>query len=276
MPCTYWRRTRWPGPLGAIMATSMSPATAIWPKWIEKPCANISIEPGRKFGAISSRKRPAWMWSGTSTMTMSAWAVASATVATARPSSEAVFHARESGRAPTTTVGPQELLERMKPIRRAHAGERDRLGADVHDLGLEYLREADDLRPPLRRRRHLDHQELELDRRRAELGHLQHVDQLVQLLGDLVDGVLRAVDPDRDAAAARVLRRPDREGLDVEAAAGEEAGAAREHAGPVLHEHAQRMHGLDRHTPSSTHSLSSSAHSTSMMSVAEPPAGTIG
>ena len=43
-------------------------------------------------------------------MTMSAWAVASATVATGRPSSEAVFHARESGRAPTTTVFPLSWL----------------------------------------------------------------------------------------------------------------------------------------------------------------------
>jgi hypothetical protein len=50
------------------------------------------------------------MWSGTSTMTTSAWAVASATVATDRPSSVAVFHARESGRAPTTTVLPLSWL----------------------------------------------------------------------------------------------------------------------------------------------------------------------
>ena len=40
-------------------------------------------------------------------MTTSAWAVASATVATAIPSALAARQARESGRAPTTTVFPE-------------------------------------------------------------------------------------------------------------------------------------------------------------------------
>jgi hypothetical protein len=50
------------------------------------------------------------MWSGTSTMTTSAWPTASATVATGRPSPEAAFQARESGRAPTTTPFPESWL----------------------------------------------------------------------------------------------------------------------------------------------------------------------
>jgi hypothetical protein len=41
--------------LGAIMATSTSAAGAIWPKWMLNPCANMSIEPGRRLGAIWSR-----------------------------------------------------------------------------------------------------------------------------------------------------------------------------------------------------------------------------
>ncbi len=41
---------------------------------------------------------------------MSASAVASATVATRRPSAVAAFQARESGRAPTTTLLPESWL----------------------------------------------------------------------------------------------------------------------------------------------------------------------
>jgi len=44
-----------PGPLGAIIHTSTPAGGAIWSKWMLKPCANMSIEPGRRFGAISSR-----------------------------------------------------------------------------------------------------------------------------------------------------------------------------------------------------------------------------
>jgi hypothetical protein len=41
---------------------------------------------------------------------MSPWAVASATVSTATPSAVAADHARESGRAPTTTELPESWL----------------------------------------------------------------------------------------------------------------------------------------------------------------------
>jgi hypothetical protein len=41
--------------LGAIMATSTSGEGSIAPKRMLKPCANISIEPARRLGAIWSR-----------------------------------------------------------------------------------------------------------------------------------------------------------------------------------------------------------------------------
>ena len=46
-PSANWRRTRWPGPLGATMPTSTPGGGSIWPKWIEKPWANSSRLPGR-------------------------------------------------------------------------------------------------------------------------------------------------------------------------------------------------------------------------------------
>ena len=54
MPCSYVRRTRWPGPFGAIIVTSTSSGGAIVPKWMLNPCANISMLPASRFGAMSS------------------------------------------------------------------------------------------------------------------------------------------------------------------------------------------------------------------------------
>ena len=63
---------------------------------------------------------------------------------------------------------------------------------------------------------------------------LDHVDELVKLLGDLVDRVNRAVDGERDAGDLGVLGRADRERVDIEAAPAEEPGDPREDAGLVL------------------------------------------
>jgi hypothetical protein len=40
--------------LGAIIVTSTSSGGFTVPKWIEKPWANISMSPARRFGPISS------------------------------------------------------------------------------------------------------------------------------------------------------------------------------------------------------------------------------
>ena len=44
-PSVKTRRTRWPGPLGATIVTSTSSGELIWPKWMLKPWANITMFP---------------------------------------------------------------------------------------------------------------------------------------------------------------------------------------------------------------------------------------
>ena len=53
LPSSYWRRTRWPGPLGATMPTSTPGGGWIWSKWIAKPWAKSSRLPGAIPSAIS-------------------------------------------------------------------------------------------------------------------------------------------------------------------------------------------------------------------------------
>ena len=71
---------------------------------------------------------------------------------------------------------------------------------------------------------HLDEQQLALHRGVGlELDDLEHLDQLVELLGDLLERQLVLdVDHDGHPRDPGVLGRPDRERLDVEAAAGEQ------------------------------------------------------
>src|SRR5439155_25789120 len=86
-----------------------------------------------------------------------------------------------------------------------------------------------------------------------EIADLEHVDELVELLGHLVDRVQRAVEGQRDARDAVVVGRADGQRVDVEAAAREEPGDPREDAGLVLDEDRQRVlaarahpgHGLE-------------------------------
>ena len=82
---------------------------------------------------------------------------------------------------------------------------------------------------------HPHEEELPLDRlARDELGHAQDVDELVDLLLDLLERVLRAVDAEGDARHAGALGRADRQRLDVEAAAREHRRDPRQCAGLVL------------------------------------------
>lgn len=62
----------------------------------------------------------------------------------------------------------------------------------------------------------------------GEVGHLVHVDELVKLLGHLLDDVLIGIDHHGHAAAHVLLGDADGKGLDVEAAARNEAGNASE------------------------------------------------
>ena len=63
---------------------------------------------------------------------------------------------------------------------------------------------------------------------------LDHVDELVKLLGHLVDRVDGAVERERDPRDVGILGRADRERVDVEPAAAEQARDPGEHAGLVL------------------------------------------
>ena len=46
LPSMYWRRTVWPGPLGATMMMFTFFGGTMVLKWIEKPCENNSVLPG--------------------------------------------------------------------------------------------------------------------------------------------------------------------------------------------------------------------------------------
>ena len=91
-------------------------------------------------------------------------------------------------------------------------------------------------------RRHLEQRELPLDRLvRLELAHAEDVDELVHLLLDLLERMLLAVDPQRDARDVLPLGGADGEAVDVEAAPGEHARDAHERTRLVLDQHRQRV-----------------------------------
>jgi hypothetical protein len=172
-------------------------------------------------------------------------------------------------------VRRQQFLERRKAIRMLHALQQERVGAGIDDAGVEDLGHAHDLQPMGGVGLHLDQQELPLDRHvRMHLENVDHIDQLVELLDNLLHRVAGAVDADGDHGAVGALRRPHREAIDVEAAPREQARNARQHARLVLDQHAQCVMSRHGHqTPSSTHSFSQTS---SIISCEAAPAGTIG
>src|SRR5439155_16502142 len=114
--------------------------------------------------------------------------------------------------------------------------------------------------------------QLALDRRaRLELDDLQHVDQLVQLLGDLLERVLLAIHHDGDAGDLLVLGGPDGEGIDVEAPPREQPRDPDQDARLVLHEHGQRVAGHSETPPQS-----GARPRANLMSLLLVPAATMG
>src|SRR6185503_10200758 len=149
--------------------------------------------------------------------------------------------------------------------------EHDAVGPDVEQPAAERLRGGDELRAPFGRHGDLDEHELTLDRLAGdELGDAKHVDELVDLLLDLLERVLRAIDAERDAAHSGPLGRPDGERLDVEAAPREHRRDARERARLVLDGDAQRV------LHDAFASFTSSVSTYSIMSSAAAPEGIIG
>src|SRR5579862_904807 len=169
-------------------------------------------------------------------------------------------------------VRADELLERVDVLGRPRELEDDRVGAEVDDARAEHLSERHQLRALRRRRRHLHEHELALDRLAGdELRDAEHVHELVHLLLYLLERARLAVDPDGDARHVVALGRADGQAVDVEPAAGEQAGDAHEHSGLVLDEDAQRvLHAVTSST------LSVAASSNSTRSSAAAPAGIIG
>jgi len=91
------------------MPTSTSGPGSIWPKWIEKPWANISRLPGAIPSLISLSKTSACFSSGSRTITMSPSLAASAIDVTRSPSALAFSTDDESSRSPTTTFTPESF-----------------------------------------------------------------------------------------------------------------------------------------------------------------------
>ncbi len=147
-----------------------------------------------------------------------------------------------SGRARgSRTAGAARRARRFLGV--ADHLERDRLRPDVDDVGAEDGRDLHHAGPGLARLgRDLDQGELALDPfAPGQVRDLDHVDQLVELLDHLLDLAVVAADDERDPARPLLLGRTDREGLDVEAPAAEEARDPREDAGLVLDQDRERV-----------------------------------
>ena len=81
----------------------------------------------------------------------------------------------------------------------------------------------------------------------GEVDDLDDADELVELLLDLLEHLVVAARHQRDARDGGIERLGDRQALDVEAAAAEQPGDARQHAELVLDQDGDgvRMRGLD-------------------------------
>ncbi len=136
---------------------------------------------------------------------------------------------------------PKVSIKRQKLVHLAFvAGDFDgqALGLHIDDFGAENIGHLHDLGARLGIDRHAHEHQLAVDEfRLAEVMHFEHVDQLVELLDDLVQGGVVAAGDDGHAGGVGVLGRGDVERVNVVAAAAKEAGHAREHAELVFHQH---------------------------------------
>src|SRR5438067_1857174 len=127
-PSTKSSRTRWPGDFGATIATSTSGRTVIVLNRMLKPCANITMLPGARFGSMSSRYTFGCIVSGMRIMTTSAHLATSARL------HDAARH-RHTARAHhlDDAVGPQHFHQTVDLVFRPGRLDDERLGADVDD-----------------------------------------------------------------------------------------------------------------------------------------------
>src|ERR1035437_639753 len=108
VPAPSWNspRTRWPGSFGAIIDTSTSAGGTICPKRMLKPCANMSVFPVFRYGAVDSSYSFFWRGSGVRIMTTAALFAASSTLSTVSPSPLAFAADFDVACNPTTTETP--------------------------------------------------------------------------------------------------------------------------------------------------------------------------
>src|SRR5215469_11316258 len=106
-PSLNWRRTRWPGALGATMHTSTSDGGWIRSYRMFRPCAKNSASPSTREGAIASAYTARCRWSGISTITRSDSSHASAGVSTRSPSLSARSRLFDPAGRPTRTSTPE-------------------------------------------------------------------------------------------------------------------------------------------------------------------------
>src|SRR5207247_3832598 len=106
----------------------------------------------------------------------------------------------------------------------------------IHDLGSENICNLHDFSARFRVHRNFDQYQLAVHIfALAEINHLQHVHQLVELLDDLFQRRVVTARHDGHARRAGVLRRRDVERVDVVTASAEQSGDAREETELVFH-----------------------------------------
>src|SRR3954471_21406682 len=162
-------------------------------------------------------------------------------------------------------LGLARGLECQRPVRHVDDVHTEHVG-DLHDPGAVVAVGA-----------HLHEHQLALDGRSLiVLEDLDHVDQLVQLLRDLLERLLLDVDDDRHPGDAGALGGADRERVDVEAARSEQARDPGENSRPVFDQHGDRVQ-VAVHTIGASPGVSCGANSgPRMMSSFDVPAATIG
>ena len=94
----------------------------------------------------------------------------------------------------------------------------------------------------LRIRRDLDEHQVALDEILAgDVHHLDDGDDLIELLADLIEFGIVAVNDEGHAGQVGLLGFADREAVDVEAARGQHAGNVGENARLILHQSGQHV-----------------------------------
>ena len=138
----------------------------------------------------------------------------------------------------------EDLQKCRQLVGLARGLDRHGVGGDVDDLGPEQLGGLEDVRSGLGVGLDLDEHDLALDGRvGVELDDLQDVDQLVELLGDLLEGQSGRPPRRSSCGRRRDLGGADGERLDIEAASREQARHASQHPWLVLHQDGQRVSG---------------------------------